>query len=394
MTQAPGGTPATLTYPCSQCGARLEYAPGTAVLRCPYCGHEQAVAAVDDVIEEHDYVAWQTSPIKATAHVGKHVLQCRQCAATTETDDLSTSCPFCGAPIVAEIDAAEQIAPEGVVPFHVDRRGAQEAIKGWVSSRWFAPNRLKKVSATEQLKGTYLPHWTFDAATTTRYTGLRGEHYWETETYTEMVDGRPQTRTRQVMKTRWYPASGTVARDFDDVLVVASRRIAPDRMAELQPWLLSDAKPYQPDYLSGYQTLRYDVEPDEGLELAKQEMRSVIRDDCRADIGGDEQQVHSMDTRYGALMFKLMLLPVWLAAYLYAGKSYQVFVNAYTGSVVGERPYSPVKIAFAVLAALILVGIVVAVVVLNRQGSSTGTGTSGFLLPLTHLLAVRGLLPT
>ena len=69
MTQGAAGGPATLTYPCSQCGARLEYAPGTSVLRCPYCGHEQTLGAVDRVIEEHDYVAWQSSPIKATAHV-------------------------------------------------------------------------------------------------------------------------------------------------------------------------------------------------------------------------------------------------------------------------------------------------------------------------------------
>ena len=379
MTQAPGGPPATLTYPCDRCGARLEFAAGTMALRCPYCGHEQAVErSADDVIEEHDYVAWQTSPIKATAHLGTHVLQCRKCAATTETDDLSTSCQFCGAPIVAEVDAAEQIAPEGVVPFGVDRNGAQAAIRAWVRSRWFAPGGLRKVTTAERLKGTYLPHWTFDASTVTRYSGLRGEHYWETETYTVTVDGRSETRTRQVRKTRWYPASGIVARDFDDVLVVASHRIAPERIAELAPWSLENAVAYQPGYLSGYQTLRYDTEPDAGLEEAKQQMRTVIREDCCDDIGGDEQQVHSMDTRYGALMFKLMLLPVWIAAYLYSGRSYQVFVNAHTAQVVGERPYSAWKIALAVLAALVLVGLLVALYLTTQGGSASsvefGTG--------------------
>jgi Zn finger protein HypA/HybF involved in hydrogenase expression len=375
VEQAPDSPPATLTYPCGQCGARLEYAPGTTSLKCPYCGHEQAIVGVDDVIEEHDYVAWQSSPIKATTQLGSHVLTCRRCAATTQTDDLSTVCPFCGAPIVAEVNVAEQIAPEGIVPFGIDRPGAQEAIRAWVRTRWFAPTRLKKVSTAESLKGTYLPHWTFDASTDTRYTGLRGEHYWVTETYTEMVDGHPQTRTRQVMRTRWWPASGTVSRGFDDVLVVATHRLPPERLEALAPWELAGAAPFQPDYLSGYQTLRYDVEPDVGLEDAKQQMRSVIREDCRADIGGDEQQVHSMDTRYGDLMFKLMLLPVWLAVYLYAGKSFQVFVNAHTGQVVGERPYSRVKIAFAVLAALIVVGVVVTLIVLNRnQQTQTSYG--------------------
>ena len=41
---------------------RLEYAPGTASLRCPYCGHLQDVPATTDVVEEHSYDAWAALP--------------------------------------------------------------------------------------------------------------------------------------------------------------------------------------------------------------------------------------------------------------------------------------------------------------------------------------------
>ncbi len=367
--------PAVRTFPCTGCGARLEYAPGTTVMLCPYCGFTQQLAAPDDDrIDEHDYVAWQTSPIKPTARLGEHLLSCPRCAAQMDSDDLSTFCQFCGSPVVAEVDPAEQIVPEGVVPFSVDRRGAQDAVRAWVGSRLFAPNRLKRVGATESLKGTYLPHWTFDASTSTRYSGMRGENYVEMVPVTVMVDGKPQTQMRSVVRTRWWPASGTVARAFDDVAVVATTRLSPDQIAELAPWHFEGAKAYQPEFLAGYQTLRYDVEPDQGLEDAKQQMRSVILGDCRADIGGDVQQVHSMDTRYGDLMFKLMLLPVWIAAYLYGGKTYQVFVNAYTGEVIGQRPYSIPKIIAAVLAALVVVAVVVYLVIQQQGGTATGSG--------------------
>ena len=69
-------------------------------------------------------------------------------------------------------------------------------------------------------------------------------------------------------------------------------------------------------------------------------MEQVIEGDCRDDIGGDEQRVNSMDTRYAEIMFKLMLLPVWIAAYLYAGKTFQVSSTPTPAQVVGERPYS------------------------------------------------------
>jgi hypothetical protein len=67
-------------------------------------------------------------------------------------------------------------------------------------------------------------------------------------------------------------------------------------------------------------------------------------------------------------MFKLVLLPIWIAAYLYGGKTYQVFVNAHTGQVVGERPYSKVKIALAVVAGLIVAGVALYFYARTRQG--------------------------
>ncbi|MEJ2579901.1 MAG: hypothetical protein P8Z68_12555 [Kineosporiaceae bacterium] len=342
----------TAMFPCASCGARVEFAPGSTMLRCPYCGHEQAIEATSATIEEHDYQTWAANARKPVAQVGAHVYTCTGCGARTESNDLSERCQFCASPMVADPAAVDAIAPEAVLPFGVDRSGARTAFQRWIRSRWFAPDALKKVASTEQMDGTYLPHWTYDARTMTRYTGQRGEHYWVTETYTVTVDGHPQTRTRQVQHTRWYPAAGTVQRAFDDVLVPATTHLPAQQLDTLGPWDLTKAAPFQPGYLSGFRTLRYDIEPDAGLQDAKQRMKAVIHGDCRADIGGDEQRVASMNTRYDDLAFKLVLLPLWIAAYVYAGRTWQVVINANTGEVVGDRPYSKLKIALAVLAGL------------------------------------------
>jgi hypothetical protein len=55
-------------------------------------------------------------------------------------------------------------------------------------------------------------------------------------------------------------------------------------------------------------------------------------------------------------------LPVWLSAYRYHNKVYRFFVNARTGEVQGERPWSWVKIALAILAALPFIAAMVYVV--------------------------------
>jgi hypothetical protein len=55
------------------------------------------------------------------------------------------------------------------------------------------------------------------------------------------------------------------------------------------------------------------------------------------------------------------LLPLWLATYRYFDKVYRILVNARTGEVVGERPWSWWKIALAVLAVAMLVIAVLAI---------------------------------
>ncbi|MFJ3407625.1 hypothetical protein [Promicromonospora sp. NPDC090134] len=366
-----GGPAAHHAYPCAQCGAAVEFAAGTGTLTCPYCGHEQEVTAVVREVREHDFAALAATARPAAP--AAHDYRCGTCGAVTTSDHLSQKCGFCGSPMVAEVETLGLVEPEAVLPFEVDRAAMQGALQTWVRSRWFAPSALKKVVSAEQAHGVYLPHWTFDARTRSDYTGQRGEHYWVTETYTTTdSEGRSQTQTRQVQKTRWYPASGTVARDFDDVLVTGTHRVMPEHLAKLSPWPLQQARAYQPDYLAGYETLRYDVEPETGLEAAKGEMAPVIENDCERDIGGDVQRVHQVHTSYAAVTYKLLLLPVWIATYLYGGKPFQVLVNARTAEVVGQRPWSAWKITFAVLAGLLVAAAIVWAVVANGDGGSAG----------------------
>lgn len=356
-----------ISYTCPSCGAQTAYAAGTTVLRCPSCGHEQAIAP-ERAVEEHSYDEWAALPAKPVATIGTQVLTCRGCGATTESDLLATSCQFCGGVLVSATNPAGLVAPEAVVPFGIDKAAADKAFVSWVRSRRFAPSSLKGVNATEAITGTYVPHWTYDAQTATDYDGQRGEHYYTTETYT-VSDGKGGTRTetRQVQHTRWYHASGHVERFFDDVLVPASHHLPQERLDKAGPWALDGAVAYQPDYLAGYSALRYDVDPDVGREQAGEAMKQVIREDCRRDIGGDEQRVNQMNVHYAQVMFKLVLLPLWIASYLYGGKSFQVVVNANTGEVIGDRPYSKIKIALAVLAALVVIAAIAVAVVLSKR---------------------------
>jgi hypothetical protein len=136
------------------------------------------------------------------------------------------------------------------------------------------------------------------------------------------------------------------------VLVLASRHLPRKLAGKLFTWQLGQLVPYQEAYLAGFRAEAYQVDLEQGFAEAKEIMANQIRSDVMRDIGGNVQRVHSVDTSYGQISFKHILLPIWMAAYRYRARSFSFVVNGQTGEVRGERPWSWIKIGLAVAAAL------------------------------------------
>jgi hypothetical protein len=118
--------------------------------------------------------------------------------------------------------------------------------------------------------------------------------------------------------------------------------------------------------LAGFRAEGYGVQLEDGFSEARQIMDRQIARDIRFDIGGDRQRIHSVGTDVDDVTFKHILLPVWLAAYKFRGKTYRFVVNGRTGRVQGERPWSAWKIAMAVILGLIVAAGVGYVVAMNQ----------------------------
>jgi hypothetical protein len=213
---------------------------------------------------------------------------------------------------------------------------------------------LKRFANLDQLQGVYLPYWTFGADTETRYHGERGDNY--TVTRTVMRDGRPTEE--RVTETRWTSVSGRVQVPFRDLFVLGSKAVHGGRLEELTPWDLDKLVPYQPAYLAGYSAQRYQVPLTEAFQTAQRQMAPGIQSAIRRDIGGDQQRIHSSDSRYYEVTFRHLLLPVWMGSYRYGANVFQVAVNARTGEVQGERPISWLKVAALVLLVILAIGLI------------------------------------
>lgn len=343
-------------FPCDNCGADLRFDPKSGQLLCAHCGNsaplDQGPWAASK-IREVDFNSALSGNLPAVEMEETRVSQCPNCAAQVEFDPEvhAKECPFCATPVVTGTGTHRHIKPRAVLPFGLDEPTAHDAMNDWLGSLWFAPNGLQQYARNgRKMQGIYVPYWTYDADTTSRYSGQRGTVYYETR----RVVRNGKSANVRVAKVRWRSASGRVARFFDDVLVLASKSLPKKFTDALAPWDLAALEPYTPEYLAGFRAEGYAVTLEEGFVEARAIMDGVIRRDIKFDIGGDRQRIHQVDTDVRDVTFKHILLPVWLAAYKYRGETYRFVVNGRTGKVQGERPYSAIKIALAVIVGAII----------------------------------------
>lgn len=367
--------PETHRFPCDSCGADLRYEPGTDKLTCDHCGAEQQIDGVGFwsgiTLKELDFEAAVAGTLPDAEIEETRVLDCPNCGAQVEFDEETHAdeCPFCATPVVTGTGTHRHIKPRGLMPFVLTETAAQTAMTNWLGQLWFAPSGLRQYARKgRRLTGVYVPYWTYDAQTNSRYTGERGTVYYETRRVrVRNADGKTVTREQQVPKIRWRRVSGRVSRAFDDVLVLASASLPKKYTDALGPWDLAWLEPYRPEFLAGFRAEAYTVALEDGYSEASDRMQAMIVRDVKFDIGGDRQRIHDLDTDMHNLTFKHILLPVWMAAYKYRGRTYRFVINGRTGAVQGERPYSWFKIAATVMAGALIAGAIGFLVAQNQD---------------------------
>ena len=346
------------TFPCTGCGAKLSFAPGTRNLKCEFCGTENAIAEDDQRIEELDFNTYLKALEGKQETIEEEHVKCDKCGAEQNLPSslFASRCTFCGAAIVSNSYANRRIKPKSMVPFQIERRRAQDEFRRWVRKLWLAPNDLKRYAQSDAgLTGVYLQFWTYDCQTSSDYRGERGDDYYVDQSYTtEDSEGRTVTRTQRRKETRWTPASGHVNKFHDDVLVMGSRTLPADVLEATGRWNLSGLVPYKSEFVSGFQAEAYQIGLKDAFPIAKRMIDERVESLVRRDIGGDQQRIHSVATRYDDIKFKHVLLPVWISAYRYRDRVYRFLVNGQTGEVSGESPKSWWKVAFLTLAVLIV----------------------------------------
>ncbi len=364
-------------YSCVACGGEAVWNPAKQKLICAFCGTEAPMPAATEStpgmqsgdVVEHDLVAaLQNMQGEARGWARtKRMIKCNSCQAISVFDETkqAKSCEFCGASAIVDYDESDDvIRPEGVLPFQIAEPKAREIIRSWYGKLWWAPNALKHKAMTDTVKGVYLPYWTFDALVDARWQAEAGYYYYETETYYD----NGEQKTRQVQRTRWEYASGSLNHFFDDTLVCGSKGVHPALLRAIEPFPTTDTggkalKAYDAAYVSGWTVERYQIDLIAAAKLSRERMSGETQQLCSQQVPGDTQRNLQVTADFSRQTFKHILAPVWLLTYTYSAKDFQVIINAATGKIDGEYPKSWIKITLAVLAF-----IVVALVIFSMGG--------------------------
>ena len=334
---------------CGACGGFVEYSPAAENLKCKYCGNITELDKTAAKIEENDFLYWKDRADESAGDdmVEATEIKCRQCGATTSLPPnvSGAKCAFCATPLIMNEATVKRFwQPEYLLPFKTTDKEGGKKFRDWLGNKWLAPSKLKKsVVSFDNLKGVYLPFWTYDANTRTNYRGERGMNRRE-----KFRNNKGEMKERIV--TDWYAANGNVSVTFDDVLVPASQTLPASIANSLTKWDMENCVAYRKEFLAGFITEIYQRDFRLCFDDAKKKMEVVIDKAIRKDIGGDRQKIHSKNTEYKDVKFKHLLLPVWISAFRYKNKLYQFVVNGRNGQVTGQYPKSAAKIAMIVLA--------------------------------------------
>lgn len=321
---------------CPNCGNNLKFDPKTQSLYCEYCETSVAINqnfAYEEkdlnlgVLEECD---WQEVA---------RAFECENCGARVVLDknERASNCPFCNTPHVVDGKAYAGVKPNVVVPFSVSQEQASESLTKWAKKKFFAPSKFKKKFSPENLKGVYMPCFTFDSNTFSTYHGRIGNRY------TRTVGSGKNRRTESYIV--WRTISGNFSYFFDDVTITAGDKLTDDNVEKTGGFPSENNRVYDDKYLYGFMAYAKTRRVDDCWAQARGEMDARLKRLILNQYSYDVVDYVRVTTKHSNARYKHTLVPVYVGNFKYGKKDYNFISNGVTSKCDGKTPVSPIKVS-------------------------------------------------
>lgn len=330
---------------CPSCGGNMAFSPKDKGLKCVFC--ESVVPLTYDYdVKKHPYDSDAENLVDYKQFTQENkVFKCSNCGANVVLNSLEVAkrCPYCGSGYVAETDEMAGLQPDAIVPFKYSKDESTNLYVKKIKKKWFLPNKFKKAPPVDNISGVYIPCFSFDANTTTKYTGVLAT------TTTVFVDGKSRTQTT------YQNIYGTKKLNLTDIMVESSSHITQEIFDKLKPFSTSEQVVFDSNFILGYSVEHYNQSLAKSKKIANSIMENIIKKQILARYSYTSVVSFTQNTSYTSEMYNYCILPIYQVRYKYKEKDYLTYMNGQTGKLAGKMPKSPVKITFFVLFILALI---------------------------------------
>ena len=325
----------TIQYKCPCCGGRLEFDSGLQKMKCPYCDTTfdvETLEGYDDALKQDakDDMHWDAAQ-QPWDDVQMGVYTCKSCGGELVCDEstAATACPFCGNPIVLTGRLSGDLKPDYVIPFKLDKKAAEAALRNHMKGKRLLPNLFRSENRISEVKGVYVPFWLFDGK-------AEGNITYEA------------TRTRvyrsgdyEVTETDHFHVYRAGSLSFERIPVDAASKMPDDHMDSIEPYDYSGLKEFSTAYLPGFLADKFDITVEQSRERADGRCENTLSAALRDTVKGyDFCHLNGGDISLKRGKVHYALLPVWILNTRWNDKDFLFAMNGQTGKLAGELPVS------------------------------------------------------
>ena len=355
---------AAITYKCPNCDGPLTWNGDKGKFVCDYCGGRfteaelAALAPAQSKAEEVDAEtaeamqqtaedktlkdaveqgSTQQAESKASKPAKMKVYMCPSCGAQVTADDTTaaTTCFYCHNPIVLNDKFDEDLTPDYIIPFKIDRKKAEEIFTAWVQQHKYVPSTFYNKHQIELLSGVYFPYWVYDC---TLHTEVEAKG---TRVRTWDAAGMRHTETNV------YDISNSGDAPIKNMSRIALNKASKVLCESVMPFDPSELKSFQPGYLQGYVAEVRDISKEDIKPEIAEELNNYANSAVRSSIGSgyDKVDIEKLETHASNEHYNYALMPVWTVTYkANDGKVYYFSINGQSGKTCGELPVDDSKL--------------------------------------------------
>jgi hypothetical protein len=247
--------------------------------------------------------------------------------------------PVCGSVDLVEDPSSGVLAPEVVVPFAIDRQGAENRLRGWLGSSFWHPSDLRSSAQLTELKPIYVPFWIVSA---------RARTHWTADT----------SRTPPRASGTWFPLYGRSERNYHDLWVPAGGALRAEELKSILPFDVNSAVAPETIDLVDITVEQFSISRRYARPLAQSLMESLEVQGVQSQVPGNSRNIHVNVLMQDATS-RPVLAPVYVMAYRYRERVFRSLVNGQDGRAIGSAPFSMGKLA-AILGIVLLIIVLIA----------------------------------